>query len=1228
MARRSSRTDRRVRAVVLTLALLALPAVLPAAGGHDVAAAAPQSIQFSVLESQEGRTVVEVLLPDLLVGRKEAGGRQFDVATMAGVSPYGEVGEPLVGVAGTLLALPGSGTPSLRVIDASYETHEGLSLIPVLRSDHSAGEPLALDAAAYGAREFLPRETVTLGEPAIMRDLRVAPVRVYPIQYNPASGEVRALRRLVVEVTCFGSGGLNELTERRPISRSFEPLYESLVLNYDSFRTRAYENDGRGVYVIITPDVYYNNILALAEWKHRSGLEVEIAKLSVIGSSASAIKTYIQNAYNNWPARPSYILLVGDSEQLPVGSGNIDDYYATLSGSDYLVDVFVGRLSCDNTTQCDLLVAKTLGYERTPYMTDTAWFKKGCLIVNDDYDTDDAWYYADTWFAYDLMQAEGFTQIDTLFERNGSSTTQVYSCVTNGRVVVNYRGQGVSNWYSPFACDPTQTNPGYKLPIVVSATCSTGDFYSGDTKPCETWMRAGSVAAPRGAVGFLGTSKIITNHADYRSAVDQGIFNAWFNLKMYEICAALNYGKLQFYLTYGVQGEYEGWNCQADPSLCLWTGTPKTLAVTHPATVPMGPSNILVEVDSGGSPVMGARVCAYCANGVYVLGTTNAQGEATLAVNPTGSGTMYITVTGHNLHPYEGTAPVIVAGPYLAYAGSTVDDSGTGDGDGVLEPGETAKVTVTLRNDGTVSLENAVGTLSASDPYVVITDDEGAYGTIASGGGTSTCTTNAYRVSVSPATPPAHQVAFSLAASGDEATRYSQGLGFSLTLGGAAVTGPCGPDAYGYYAYDTGDGWTGQAPVYNWVELVGTGSLITAITNSDAAITTITLPFTFKYYGTNYTQVSACSNGFISMGVEDYRFGDNSGIPDAAGPDAMIAPMWDDLSPNLSGDIYQWSDTANHRYIIQYDAVPHFGGANPETFEVIWLDPAYYPTASGNGIILFQYQDPRAVGTATIGIENPVQTYGIQYEFNGSYDAAAATIVAGSAIKFTTDPPAQPPVWLALSNQAVEDPAPGGDGDGKAEPLETVNVVLTVDNNGSATASAVTGTLSTSDPDVTIVDGSASFGDVPGGGSASNSGSPFVVTIAADPADDLVEFQLTLATGSRYATSDVVTITLDLSQTGVEDPLVFALRQNAPNPFGGGTAIAFDLPSPARTTLSVYTVSGRRVATLVDRELPAGRHAVVWDGRDAAGYEVAAGVYLYRIEAGAQVDVRKMTVIR
>jgi hypothetical protein len=1197
------------------------------------AAGAPATLEFRVLSSDARHTVVEVLVPELAAERLDIEGRSFDIARIPGTETYGDIGHPRLSVAGTLIAIPSVGEVSLRVLEASYDTRTGLSLVPVQDEARSSGDPLAYDAIAYGAAEPLPRESVTVGEPAIMRDLRVVPLRVYPIQYNAASGEARILRKLVVEVTCTGSGGENVLTEERPLTESFVPLYESLVLNYDSLRSRGYENDGRGAYIIITPDAYYANVLPLAEWKHKSGREVEIAKLSVIGSSASAIKAYIQNAYNMWNPRPEFVLLVGDAEQIPAGSGSSDDYYATLSGSDYLVDIQLGRLSCDNTTQCDLLVAKTLGYERTPYMTDTTWFKKGTLIVRDDYDAvDDAYYYGDTWFAYNLMQTEGFAQIDTLFRRNGSNATSVHNAVTNGRVLVNYRGQGVANWWDPFACDPNQTSPGYKLPVVISATCGTGNFYSYDTEPCESWMRAGSVAAPKGSVGFLATAAIVSGHADYRSIVDRGIFDALFNLKIRELSGALNYGKLRFYITFGVQSEYQQWNCQGDPSLDIWTNTPKTLAVTHPTIVPIGASNILVEVDSSGSPVVGARVCAYSANGVYIIGTTDVQGEVTLAINPTGAGTLYVTVTGHNLRPYEGSAAILATGPHLAYVSSLVDDAGSGDGDGVLETGETAWVTVTLRNDGSVGLDDVTAVLSTSDQYVVVTDPDGGFGAIAAGGGTASNGENSFRVSVSPTAPPAHQVSFALAASGDEATyRYSQGLAFSLTLGGTPSAGPCGPDAYGYYAYDTGDAWTGQAPVYSWGELVGTGSLITAITNTDDAITTITLPFTFKYYGTNYTQISACSNGFIAMGVEDYKQGYNNAIPDAYGPNAMIAPFWDDLNPAYAGDIYQWSDTANHRYIIQFDAVPHWSpaGGNPETFELILLDPVYYPTASGNGIILFQYQDPRGVGTATVGIENDPQTVGIQYELDGSYDPAAAPIIAGQAIKFTTDPPQQAAVWLAVAGHAVDDPSPGGDGDGHAEPLETVNIVVTVNNKGAGTASGVTGTLTTSDPDVTIVDGSADFGSIASSGSGTNAASPFVVTIGLDPDSELVEFQLHLATGTRYDTYDVVTITLDLSQTGVGDlPLIFALRQNAPNPFGHGTSIAFDLPGPARASLSIYTVGGRKVATLVDQDLPAGRHAAVWDGRDSSGHEVAAGVYFYRLEAGADVGIRKLLVIK
>jgi flagellar hook assembly protein FlgD len=52
------------------------------------------------------------------------------------------------------------------------------------------------------------------------------------------------------------------------------------------------------------------------------------------------------------------------------------------------------------------------------------------------------------------------------------------------------------------------------------------------------------------------------------------------------------------------------------------------------------------------------------------------------------------------------------------------------------------------------------------------------------------------------------------------------------------------------------------------------------------------------------------------------------------------------------------------------------------------------------------------------------------------------------------------------------------------------------------------------------------------------------------------------------------------------------------------------------------------VATVVDREFPAGRHNVAWDGADSAGRHVPAGIYFYRIEAGANASTKKMIVLR
>jgi uncharacterized membrane protein len=91
----------------------------------------------------------------------------------------------------------------------------------------------------------------------------------------------------------------------------------------------------------------------------------------------------------------------------------------------------------------------------------------------------------------------------------------------------------------------------------------------------------------------------------------------------------------------------------------------------------------------------------------------------------------------------------------------------------------------------------------------------------------------------------------------------------------------------------------------------------------------------------------------------------------------------------------------------------------------------------------------------------------------------------------------------------------------------------------------------------------------------------------------------------------------------------FSLAQNYPNPFNPATRIAFTLPQAARVTVDVLNILGQRVIRLTDSEpRSAGRHEVEWDGRSESGRRVASGPYLYRIQAGDQVQTRKMLLLK
>ncbi len=127
-----------------------------------------------------------------------------------------------------------------------------------------------------------------------------------------------------------------------------------------------------------------------------------------------------------------------------------------------------------------------------------------------------------------------------------------------------------------------------------------------------------------------------------------------------------------------------------------------------------------------------------------------------------------------------------------------------------------------------------------------------------------------------------------------------------------------------------------------------------------------------------------------------------------------------------------------------------------------------------------------------------------------------------------------------------------------------------------------------------------------------------------------IEIPLTL-TLSVPAMRDSYSWEYTLTTTGVpvstepdrEIPARIALEQNYPNPFNPETIIQFSLPETADISLDVYDTMGRRVQTLVNEQRSAGEHAVRFDGSG-----LTSGVYMYRLQAGNEVHIKKMTLIK
>jgi len=93
------------------------------------------------------------------------------------------------------------------------------------------------------------------------------------------------------------------------------------------------------------------------------------------------------------------------------------------------------------------------------------------------------------------------------------------------------------------------------------------------------------------------------------------------------------------------------------------------------------------------------------------------------------------------------------------------------------------------------------------------------------------------------------------------------------------------------------------------------------------------------------------------------------------------------------------------------------------------------------------------------------------------------------------------------------------------------------------------------------------------------------------------------------------------------EPVPLTLFQNYPNPFNPHTTIPYRINAPRQVSLDIYAVNGQHIRTLVNEYQHQGEYRVVWDGRDNAGYHVAAGIYFYQLRAGAAFLSKKMLLL-
>jgi hypothetical protein len=453
------------------------------------------------------------------------------------------------------------------------------------------------------------------------------------------------------------------------------------------------------------------------------------------------------------------------------------------------------------------------------------------------------------------------------------------------------------------------------------------------------------------------------------------------------------------------------------------------------------------------------------------------------------------------------------------------------DANGILEPGESTYMSLSLVNTGGSVLAGINVKLSSDSPLVYFGDDNANFGN-AQPGSTVTNLTDGLQIIARDNLLTGQTIPIKVSITNQNG--FSAETYFTISSGDPTINHPTGPDQFGHYIYHNADTSWPDAPVYDWVEIapnLGGNGIIIPMTDTDAdddnsdwvgitSLGTRDLPFTFTYYGIDYDEFTVCSNGFLTFGQTEISSCRNLPIPGPMTPNPVIAPFWDNLEIHSDGGIYFWHDEQNSQLIIEwYNVINSYTGSTRETFQVILYDPEVYPTSTGDGMIKLQYQTFNDVDAgdavsytpghgqySTIGFGDHTGTDGISYLFDLDYASTSQPIANNTAILFTGEPYVNTAPVIEIYDLHYSE----SNGNGFIEPGETVNFGIEFTNSGMTDATSITATISSTNQYVSIINGSVDDITIPAGESFVSDDSFQIQVSASAPYGEELLFNVSL----------------------------------------------------------------------------------------------------------------------